>query len=476
MKRMIARLSVLTALGMGITALSVPATAGTALLSASFESGTDGFSARSTESVVRSSDKAYDGQYSLFISNRGNDWNGPTISLGSEWQSGETYSFSCAVYQNSGETVEMKLSLQYEADTTYYVQIATESVPSDKWVVLSNPSYQIPAGASSRYLYIETTESKCDFYVDAVSGELPTHYRKGDVNYDEKIDKADVQLLLSYLEGENAEISLETADMNEDGKINVIDLSLLRKYFIYPERYTTTTTTTTTTSKPQLAPGQWYNTADISWIPKGSKTVALSFDDGPISGQNFANRIHDALTKQGFHATFFYWGTRISSNENEIKEAERRGFEVANHTWSHPDNLDKQDANGVMSEYTKCKDALNRVLGVNRDYLVRLPYLKYSSTIANTLPVPFPNSGIDSGDWSGSSASAIVQKIQQAAQNGSLNGQVVLMHETYDTTATAVEQLCPWLAQNGYVVCTVSEMFKYNNKEMYAGKVYNSCW
>ena len=134
------------------------------------------------------------------------------------------------------------------------------------------------------------------------------------------------------------------------------------------------------------------------------------------------------------------------------------------------------DAGGVLNEYNRCKDALNQLLGVKRDYLVRLPYLKYSTTIANTLPVPFPNSGIDSGDWSGASAGAIVQKIQQAAQNGSLNGQVVLMHETYDSTATAVEQLCPWLEQNGYVVCTVSEMFKYNNKDMYAGKVYNSCW
>ena len=152
------------------------------------------------------------------------------------------------------------------------------------------------------------------------------------------------------------------------------------------------------------------------------------------------------------------------------------GHEVANHTWNHPDNMDKYDAAGVLSQYNKVKDKLNDILGVKRDYLLRLPYLKNSTTISSTLPVPFPNSGIDSGDWSGSSADAMVQKIQRAAQDGSLNGQVVLMHETYNSTATAVETLCPWLAQNGYVVCTVSEMFKYNGKDMYAGRVYNNCW
>ena len=50
------------------------------------------------------------------------------------------------------------------------------------------------------------------------------------------------------------------------------------------------------------------------------------------------------------------------------------------------------------------------------------------------------------------------------------------MHETEPATVAAVEQLCPWLAQNGYAVVTVSEMFKVNNKDMYNGNTYNSCW
>ena len=453
------------------------ASAGQALLDATFESGLDGFGARASETVEGGSKAAYEGDYCLKVSKRGNAWNGPVYSLGTDWVSGESYGFSCAVKQDSGETVKMQLSIQYDTTSTTYDQIVSAEVPSGEWTVLSNASYTIPAGATSRSIYVETVESLCDFYVDSVKSTAPSHYRKGDVNHDDAIDKKDLNVLLNYLLTKNAgeDLNMDTADMNADGRIDVRDFSMLKQLFIYPELTRTTTTTTTTTTPPpqvELKPGQWNNTADVSWI-NGRKTVALSFDDGPVQGDN-ANRIHAALKKSGFHATFFYWGSRIQNNPNEIKAAEAAGFEVANHTWSHPDNLDKQDANGVMSEYNKCKDALNQVLGVNRDYLVRLPYLKVSDTIRNTLPVPCPNCGIDSSDWAGASTDAIVQKIQQAAQNGSLNGQVVLMHETEGASVAAVEKLCPWLEQNGYAVVTVSEMFKVNGKDMWAGHVYNS--
>ena len=471
--------------GVSVSVLSMilavtTASAGQALLDAGFESGTDGFSARASETVERVSTGAYEGTGCLKVSNRGSAWNGAAISLGSAWKSGGTYSFSCAVKQDSGEAVAMQLCLEYSdaSGEKVYAHIVTADVPSGEWTVLSEPAYQIPTGASSRVLYVETKESLCDFYVDSVFSQAPPHYRRGDVNHDDAIDKKDLNALRTFLLTKDGGEGLfpDTADMNGDGRLDVRDFSMLKQLFLYPELTQTTTTTTTTTPAPELKPGQWLNTADVSWI-NGRKTVALSFDDGPVTNKTSAKRIQDALTKQGFHATFFYQGNNINSgNEDEIREAEKRGFEVANHTWSHPDNLDKMDANGVMNEYTRCKDALNRILGVNRDYLVRLPFLKFSQTIANTLPVPFPNSGIDSGDWSGNSADVMVQKIQQAAQNGSLNGQVVLMHETYDTTATAVERLCPWLDQNGYAVVTVSEMFKVNNKDMFAGRVYNNCW
>ena len=483
-KQITARVLSITVLAMALTATAIPASAGQKLLDAGFESGTDGFSKRASESVERVSTKAYEGTYSLYISNRGDAWNGPAASLGSSFKAGETYSFSCAVYQSTGEDVDMQLSLEYTdaSGTTNWVHVAPGTVASDTWTVLSNPSYMIPSDASGCVLYVETATSKCDFYVDSIVGEAPTHYLLGDVNQSEKIDKEDVTALMNYLLGKDATVYLETADMNKDGKLTAVDLSLLRQRLVYPARFTTTTTTTTTplvttpdpsAAWPTLKNGdKWYNTADISWIPAGKKTVALSFDDGPAQG---GMSVQSTLNAQGFHATFFYQGNKINgSNESEIKAAEAGGHEVANHTWSHTD-MRGMGSGQILNEYNQCKDKLNQVLGVKRDYLVRLPFLGYDGTIASTMPVPMPNCGLDTEDWNHHTTQQIIQTVQGEAMSGALNGKVVLMHETENASVEALKTLVPWLDQNGYVVCTVSEMFKYNNKEMICGRKYDSC-
>ncbi|MBR4199728.1 MAG: polysaccharide deacetylase family protein [Oscillospiraceae bacterium] len=300
------------------------------------------------------------------------------------------------------------------------------------------------------------------------------------MNTDGKVDADDLTAMLCYLVTQNQQIG-ETADLNNDQQINARDLSLLKQKIMAAAK-TAEQQQTAAQEQPQqqeqqpvqLAAGQWYNTANTSWI-NGRKVVAISFDDGPVTGTS-ASRIQDALTKQGFHATFFYWGSKINSgNENEIREAEKRGFEVANHTWTHP-KLTEKDNNTILSEYNQTKDKLNSILGVNRDYLLRPPYLAVDDKVKNMIPSPLINCGIDSGDWNKATTQQMIDKIQAAANNGTLNGQVVLMHETYDTTAAAVEQLCPWLAEHGYAIVTVSEMFKYNNKDMFKGNVYNNCF
>lgn len=496
LKRTIARMLSVSVLLMSLPAAALSASAGTTLLNASFESGTDGFSARASETVSRVNTQAYEGQYSLLVSNRTESWNGAVASLGTDWTSGESYSFSCAVYQSTGSAVDMQLSLQYDdaSGQTQYAHIAAGSVGSGEWTLLSNPEYVIPANASNRYLYVETAESLCDFYVDSVvseqqGAEPPSPYRRGDVNHDEKIDKQDVAELMAWLltTDTNANVNFDTADLDGNGVLNAADLSMLRQLFKYPELTATTTTTTVTTTTvtttaapvtepPQLLPGQWNNTADISWIDTAKPMVALCFDDGPIFYSNEPARIHDALTKSGFHATFFYWGNRINDgNQSEILEAEKRGFEVANHSWTHTD-FTTLGAQQILSEYQQCADKLNSILGVNRDYLVRLPYLGYNQTVADTLPVPAANCGIDSGDWNGNSSDQIIGIVKNAMANGSLNGQIVLMHENYGSTATAMEYLCPYLKENGWQVVTVSEMFKANGKDMFAGQRYNNCW
>ena len=232
-------------------------------------------------------------------------------------------------------------------------------------------------------------------------------------------------------------------------------------------------TAKSTGSKGKVQNGVWTSDADVSWIDPNKPMVAISFDDGPIGGSQNPSRIHNALTKNGFHATFFYWGERIAGNEQEIKNAFNAGFEVANHTWTHP-YLTQQGDKG-KSEVQKTKQALDAIIGGDNDYLLRPPYLSFDASVGQAVGVPCPNCGLDTQDWNGASKDQIVNTLKSALANGSLRNKVVLCHENYDSTAGAMEEFLPYLKSQGWQCVTVSEMFKAQGKTMQAGQLYNEC-
>ena len=48
------------------------------------------------------------------------------------------------------------------------------------------------------------------------------------------------------------------------------------------------------------------------------------------------------------------------------------------------------------------------------------------------------------------------------------------MHDIYDTTASAAEQIIPELAKRGYQMVTVSELATYKKAKLQAGKNYSA--
>lgn len=207
------------------------------LLTAEFETTNDSFTGRGGASVAWTSDKAFSDGCSLFVSERTAVWNGAAREASSFMKAGGVYSLSAAVYQESGEAVEMKFSLQYtdSSGETAYDQIALETVQSGEWFVLSNPSYKVPDGASNLSIYMETTESLTDFYLDLVKVTgAPSVIKAGDANGDLKVSAEDLTALSDYLLGATPNIE-PGADMNKDGIIDTYDLVQLRQYLVTPQ-------------------------------------------------------------------------------------------------------------------------------------------------------------------------------------------------------------------------------------------------
>ena len=76
--------------------------------------------------------------------------------------------------------------------------------------------------------------------------------------------------------------------------------------------------------------------------------------------------------------------------------------------------------------------------------------------------------------WFTDSVQSGINKIVAGMNDGSLDNSIVLMHETYTSTAEAVEYLAPYMKQQGWQIVTVSELFKANGKVMYDGQIYGN--
>ncbi len=215
--------------------MSISASAAT-LLSAEFETTNDSFTGRGGAAVQWTSDEAYTAECSLFVSGRTDTWQGASRDASSIMSGGSTYKVSAAVYQDSGEPVEMKFSLQYSSGgTTAYDEIALDTVQSGEWTVLSNDAYTVPEGASDLSIYLETTESLCDFYVDTVTiTGSPSVIKLGDANGDLSVNIADAVALAKYLICEDVTVEAG-ADYNKDNVINGLDLTLLKVALLNPK-------------------------------------------------------------------------------------------------------------------------------------------------------------------------------------------------------------------------------------------------
>ena len=243
MKKIISSISA-AALAISSLAAAMPVQAADSdyILHSTFEDGKEQWSGRGSASVKTVSGKSRSGQQSLYTSGRQNNWNGATVSLGTNFKAGSDYAFSAYVMTEDEDSVTFYLTLQYSDGTTSkYPKIAEVTAKKGEWAHLENNSFTIPDGASDIQLYVETDESKCDFYIDEVVGAAsgteiaepkgPAVLHKGDIDYDGSIDSMDIILARKGLISEiKDKATLKAADADSNGVFELNDLLLISQF------------------------------------------------------------------------------------------------------------------------------------------------------------------------------------------------------------------------------------------------------
>lgn len=228
-----------------------------------------------------------------------------------------------------------------------------------------------------------------------------------------------------------------------------------------------TDSTTQNTDNAQNAGSGTQNAAASGRVIDPSRPmIALTFDDGPQT--NVGNQIMDCLAQYGGKATFFMVGDRVASRASEVKRMVAEGHEVANHTMNHK-YLQSLGAAAIQTQVNQCNDVIQAACGV-RPRIMRLPGGNHNATVRANTGMPMIQWNVDTLDWKSRNTASIVSKVLEHAKDGD----VVLMHELYETTGNAALQIIPELAKRGFQLVTVSEMAAAKGVSLEAGKLYSS--
>jgi peptidoglycan/xylan/chitin deacetylase (PgdA/CDA1 family) len=215
------------------------------------------------------------------------------------------------------------------------------------------------------------------------------------------------------------------------------------------------------------------------FTPPISKTVTLTFDDGPSA--ELTPVVLNVLKKYGVKATFFMLGNAAKSKMALVKRIRDEGHIIANHSYSHP-NFHALSTGSQTSEFSTTDSILSSMMPQNLK-LFRYPYGN-STCGTNALAGKLGYRGIvgwhiDSCDWAFAKNGYVTQKqanlcavsasnmanyaghvVSEAKRR---NGGIILMHDVHSHTAYSVEEIIVRLKREGFTFTNLDDprMAKY---------------
>ncbi len=180
--------------------------------------------------------------------------------------------------------------------------------------------------------------------------------------------------------------------------------------------------------------------------------IALTFDDGP--GGPESDRILDILQQNNAKATFFMVGENVLSNPENVQRKVQLGMELGNHTYDHENYGNDVTDDDIL----KASEAIEQVTGMWPSAF-RSPGGETTESILDECAnenLPSYRWSIDTEDWKNKDPDTIYKRVIDTVQDGD----IILLHEIYSTTADAVERLVPKLKEMGFELVTCRELVK----------------
>lgn len=201
------------------------------------------------------------------------------------------------------------------------------------------------------------------------------------------------------------------------------------------------------------------------WPDPSKPMVALTFDDGPYGP--VTNRILAKLEENGGHATFFVVGNRVKTYASSVQRAIQDGCQIGNHTYDHQNPLTKLSTVQIQKQIHDTDVAVAYYAGA-APVIMRPVGGSVNDTVKAAVGKPIINWSIDTLDWKSKNAASVTSNVLNHVQDGD----IILMHDLYKSTADACDTIIPELVKRGYQLVTVSELAQAKGVTLKNGVIY----
>lgn len=193
--------------------------------------------------------------------------------------------------------------------------------------------------------------------------------------------------------------------------------------------------------------------------------VALTFDDGPRS--DVTESLLDELALREVQATFFVVGYRIPSREAIIRRMAAEGHQIGVHSYSHVP-LTGFSQEQFDLEVAQTRFMLSAILG-DRNFWLRPPYGYVDDTVRQWAKSPIILWSVDPEDWRDDHN---ITRMVETVLNQVRDGDIILFHDVYQTSAQAAIRVVDALLERGYCFATVEQLLSSRGVPVENGMIY----
>lgn len=192
------------------------------------------------------------------------------------------------------------------------------------------------------------------------------------------------------------------------------------------------------------------------------KIIALSFDDGPTQ---YTKSILEILARQQVKATFFCIGKNIEHHVETLRQIDREGHIIGNHSYIHNVSFDFWSSKKVQEDLVKTEALIEQIIGKKLIWF-RPPFGVTNPNIAKAVH----NLSYKTIGWSIRSFDTVNKnsdKLFLRLMNQLRPGAIVLFHDTCEVTVEVLPRFIEAVKKEGYDIVALD---KYINLKPYANR------